>query len=95
MSQDTLGRWWPIALLLTVLAAGFAAGVTIADDDEAVTESEPADSDAAATETREADEANAGIVVFKHYGVNQDDKVVFEGERTVKLKRRSYDDETA
>jgi acyl dehydratase len=46
-------------------------------------------------ETREADEANAGVVVFRHYGVNQDDKVVFEGERTVKLKRRSYDDETA
>lgn len=33
---------------------------------------------------------DAGEVTFKHYGVNQDDKVVFEGERRVLLKRRSH-----
>lgn len=31
---------------------------------------------------------DAGIVRFKHYGVNQDDKVVFEGERRVLIKKR-------
>ena len=31
----------------------------------------------------EADRDDAGILTFKHYGVNQDDKLVFEGERTV------------
>jgi itaconyl-CoA hydratase len=29
-------------------------------------------------------------VRFKHYGVNQDDKHIFEGERTVLIKRRSH-----
>lgn len=29
-----------------------------------------------------------GVVVFKHWGVNQSEEVVFEGERTVLLKRR-------
>jgi len=42
-------------------------------------------------ETREAEVEHAGIVVFKHLGLNQDDKLVFEGERTVLLKRRSFD----
>ena len=32
---------------------------------------------------------DAGVVRFKHWGVNQDGKVVFEGERTVLIKRRS------
>jgi itaconyl-CoA hydratase len=41
-------------------------------------------------ETRDADRPDAGIIRFKHYGVNQDDKVVFEGERTVLMKRRSH-----
>jgi itaconyl-CoA hydratase len=36
----------------------------------------------------EADDPAAGIVHFKHWGVNQDDKVVFEGERKVLVKRR-------
>ncbi|MCZ6656254.1 MAG: MaoC family dehydratase [Gammaproteobacteria bacterium] len=31
---------------------------------------------------------DAGIVVFKHYGVNQKDQVVFEGERTVLIKKQ-------
>jgi acyl dehydratase len=36
----------------------------------------------------DADDASVGIVHFKHWGVNQDDKVVFEGERKVLVKRR-------
>jgi itaconyl-CoA hydratase len=36
----------------------------------------------------EADDPAAGIVHFKHWGVNQDDKIVFEGERKVLVKRR-------
>jgi len=38
---------------------------------------------------QDSDQAEAGIVQFKHYGVNQDDKVVFEGERRVLIKRRN------
>ena len=38
----------------------------------------------------DAAQDDAGIVTFKHYGINQDDKVVFEGERTVLLKRKSH-----
>lgn len=38
----------------------------------------------------DAEQDDAGIVTFKHYGVNQDDKVVFEGERRVLVKRRSH-----
>jgi itaconyl-CoA hydratase len=34
--------------------------------------------------------ADAGEVTFKHWGVNQDGKVVFEGERTILIKRRSH-----
>ena len=37
-----------------------------------------------------AQQPDAGIVRFRHYGVNQDDKHVFEGERTVLIKRRSH-----
>lgn len=37
-----------------------------------------------------ADREDAGVVRFKHYGVNQHEKVVFEGERTVLVKRRSH-----
>jgi itaconyl-CoA hydratase len=33
---------------------------------------------------------DAGVVTFKHYGLNQDDKLVFEGERRVMVKRRSH-----
>jgi itaconyl-CoA hydratase len=38
----------------------------------------------------DAERSDAGVVTFKHYGVNQNDKVVFEGERTVLLKRKSH-----
>jgi itaconyl-CoA hydratase len=41
-------------------------------------------------EKTDAQQADAGIVRFKHYGVNQDDKHIFEGERTVLIKRRSH-----
>jgi len=40
--------------------------------------------------TSDAEQDDAGIVTFKHYGINQDDKLVFEGERTVLLKRKSH-----
>jgi len=36
------------------------------------------------------DRDDAGVVRFKHWGVTHDDRVVFEGERTVLLKRRSH-----
>jgi acyl dehydratase len=41
-------------------------------------------------ETRDADRDDAGIVRFKHWGLNQDDRIVFEGEREVLIKRRSH-----
>ena len=36
----------------------------------------------------DGDDPAAGTVHFKHWGVNQNDKVVFEGERKVLVKRR-------
>jgi itaconyl-CoA hydratase len=33
---------------------------------------------------------DAGIVHFRHWGVKEDDTVVFEGERRVLIKRRSH-----
>jgi itaconyl-CoA hydratase len=41
-------------------------------------------------EKRDADRADAGIVRFKHWGTKHDGKIVFEGERTVLIKRRSH-----
>jgi acyl dehydratase len=38
----------------------------------------------------DADRDDAGIVVFRHYGVNQDDDLVAQVERRVLLKRRSH-----
>jgi acyl dehydratase len=35
------------------------------------------------------DRGDAGLVTFKHWGVTQAGRVVFEGERTVLLKKRS------
>ena len=40
-------------------------------------------------EKTDADRADAGIIRFKHFGINQYDKLVYEGERTVLMKRRS------
>jgi acyl dehydratase len=36
------------------------------------------------------DHDDAGVVVFRHYGVNQDDKLVFQGDRRMLIKRRSH-----
>ena len=40
--------------------------------------------------TGDADRDDAGVVTFRHWGVNQDDAVVFEGERRVLIKRKSH-----
>jgi itaconyl-CoA hydratase len=39
---------------------------------------------------KDSGQADAGEVHFKHWGVNQNDKIVFEGERRVLIKRRSH-----
>lgn len=36
------------------------------------------------------DRDDAGLVTFRHWGVTHDDRLVFEGERTVLIKRRSH-----
>jgi itaconyl-CoA hydratase len=41
-------------------------------------------------EKLESERADAGIVVFHHWGINQYDKVVFEGDRRVLVKMRSH-----
>lgn len=41
-------------------------------------------------EVRDSDRDDAGIVVFRHYGINQNEAIVFQGERTLLLKRRSH-----
>ena len=38
----------------------------------------------------DADRDDAGVVHFKHFGINQDDKLCVEAERTVLLKRKSH-----
>jgi itaconyl-CoA hydratase len=38
----------------------------------------------------DSDQPDAGIVTFRHYGVNQDDKQVFQGDRRMLIKRRSH-----
>ncbi|WP_063044345.1 MaoC family dehydratase [Nocardia pseudovaccinii] len=35
----------------------------------------------------DGDRADAGVVRFKHWGVNQDETVVFEGERRILIQR--------
>jgi len=37
-----------------------------------------------------ADREDAGLVTFKHWGLTHEDRLVFEGERTVLLKKRSH-----
>jgi itaconyl-CoA hydratase len=37
-----------------------------------------------------SDRDDAGVVTFRHYGVNQDDKQVFQGDRRMLIKRRSH-----
>jgi itaconyl-CoA hydratase len=41
-------------------------------------------------EAKDSNRADAGEVLFRHWGVNQNDKIVFEGERRVMIKRRSH-----
>jgi acyl dehydratase len=41
-------------------------------------------------EKRDSDRADAGEVLFRHYGYNQRDEQVFEGDRRVLLKRKSH-----
>lgn len=41
-------------------------------------------------EKTDSDRDDAGVVGFRHWGVTQRDHVVFEGERTVLLKRREH-----
>lgn len=38
----------------------------------------------------DSDDPRAGIVTFAHQGTNQDGKIVFDGERRVLIKRRSW-----
>ncbi|MBE7518116.1 MAG: MaoC family dehydratase [Thermoflexaceae bacterium] len=38
----------------------------------------------------DADRPDAGVVHFRHTGLNQDGRTVFEGERRVLMKRRSH-----
>ena len=40
--------------------------------------------------TADAERDDAGVVTFFHWGANQRDEVVFEGERRVLVKRRSH-----
>ena len=37
-----------------------------------------------------SDREDAGVVTFRHYGVNQHDKQVFQGDRRMLIKRRSH-----
>ena len=38
----------------------------------------------------EVEREDAGKVTFRHWGVNQEGRVVFEGERTVLVRRRNH-----
>ncbi|TMF12645.1 MAG: MaoC family dehydratase [Chloroflexi bacterium] len=38
----------------------------------------------------EVEREDAGEVTFRHWGVNQEGRVVFEGERTVLVRRRNH-----
>ena len=41
-------------------------------------------------EKRDSDQEDAGIIVFQHWGLNQDDKIIAELQRTALIKRRSH-----
>lgn len=41
-------------------------------------------------ETTDADRDDAGIVHFRHYGINQHDKLCVQADRIVLMKRRSH-----
>ena len=42
------------------------------------------------TGKEDADRDDAGVVAFHHWGVNEKDAIVFEGDRRVLIKRRSH-----
>ena len=39
---------------------------------------------------RKSDREDAGVLVFKHYGINQNKELVAEIERTALIKKKSY-----
>ena len=39
---------------------------------------------------QDSDREDGGVVEFRHWGINQDEKIVFEGRRRVLVKRRSH-----
>jgi itaconyl-CoA hydratase len=41
-------------------------------------------------QVEDSDRDDAGVVTFRHYGVNQDDTQVFQGDRRMLIKRRSH-----
>lgn len=41
-------------------------------------------------EKRDSDQEDAGIIVFQHWGLNQDDKIIAELQRSALIKRRSH-----
>lgn len=41
-------------------------------------------------EKRDSDREDAGIVVFQHWGINQNDKLIAELQRTALIKRRAF-----
>ena len=41
-------------------------------------------------EKRDSDRDDAGIIVFQHWGINQDDKFIAEVQRTAMIKRKSH-----
>ncbi|MCC5988327.1 MAG: MaoC family dehydratase [Pararhodobacter sp.] len=41
-------------------------------------------------ETADSDRADAGLVRFMHFGINQDDALCVQAERLVQMKRRSH-----
>ena len=41
-------------------------------------------------EKRNSDHDDAGIIVFQHWGINQDDKLIAEVQRTALIKRKSH-----
>jgi len=41
-------------------------------------------------EKRKSEQEDAGIVVFQHYGVNQNDQLIAEAQRTALIKKKSH-----
>ena len=41
-------------------------------------------------EKKDCDQDDAGLITFQHWGINQDDKLIAEVQRTALIKRRSH-----